>query len=118
MEKSSSITSNTKHLRNKILELAEKNGLTEPYYKTILDYTIANLESNDFAEKYYGYHNIDHLLEVPFCTLLVGDSNKIPNLRLKNFSVLKKGIFFNKSITSNKIKNYFNIINSITNILF
>ena len=80
MEKSSSITSNTKHLRNKILELAEKNGLTEPYYKTILDYTIANLKSNDFAEKYYGYHNIDHLLEVPFCTLLVGDSNKIPNL--------------------------------------
>ena len=80
MEKSSSITSNTKRLRNKILELAEKNGLTEPYYKTILDYTIANLKSNDFAEKYYGYHNIDHLLEVPFCTLLVGDSNKIPNL--------------------------------------
>jgi len=65
MKKSSSITSNTKHLRNKILELAEKNGLTESYYKTILDYTIANLESHDFAEKYYGYHNIDHLLEVP-----------------------------------------------------
>ena len=47
MQKSSSITSNTKHLRNKILELAEKNGLVEPYYKTILDYTIANLKSNN-----------------------------------------------------------------------
>jgi len=88
MEKSSSITSNTERLRNKILELAEKNGLTEPYYKTILDYTIANLKSNDFAEKYYGYHNIDHLLEVPFCTLLVGDSNKIPNLSYDDLKYL------------------------------
>ena len=80
MAKLSSTISNTAYLRDKILELAEKNGFVEPHYKTILDYTINNLKSSGLGEEYYGYHNIDHLLEVPFCTLLVGGSNKIPNL--------------------------------------
>ena len=80
MAKSSSSISNTEYLRDKILELAGKNGFVEPHYKTILDYTINNLKSSGLGEEYYGYHNIDHLLEVPFCTLLVGGSNKIPNL--------------------------------------
>ena len=80
MVKSSSAVSNTEYLRGQILELAEKNGFVEPHYKTILDYTINNLQSNDLGEEYYGYHNIEHLLEVPFCALLVGGSNKIPNM--------------------------------------
>ena len=80
MAKSSSAISNTEYLRGKILELAEKNRFVEPHYKTILDYTINNLQSSGLGEEYYGYHNIDHLLEVPFCALLVGGSNKIPNL--------------------------------------
>ena len=80
MVKSSSAISNTEYLRDQILVLAEKNGFVEPHYKTILDYTINNLQSNGLGEEYYGYHNIDHLLEVPFCALLVGGSNKIPNL--------------------------------------
>ena len=80
MAKSSSSISNTEYLRDKILELAGKNGFVEPHYKTILDYTINNLQSSGLGEEYYGYHNIDHLLEVPFCALLVGGSNKIPNL--------------------------------------
>ena len=80
MVKSSSAVSNTEYLRGQILELAEKNGFAEPHYKTILDYTINNLQSSGLGEEYYGYHNIDHLLEVPFCALLVGGSNKIPNL--------------------------------------
>ena len=80
MVKSSSAVSNTEYLRGQILELAGKNGFVEPHYKTILDYTINNLQSSGLGEEYYGYHNIDHLLEVPFCALLVGGSNKIPNL--------------------------------------
>ena len=72
MAKSSSAISNTEYLRGKILELAEKNRFVEPHYKTILDYTINNLQSSGLGEEYYGYHNIDHLLEVPFCALLVG----------------------------------------------
>ena len=80
MVKSSSAVSNTEYLRGQILELAGKNGFAEPHYKTILDYTINNLKSSGLGEEYYGHHNIDHLLEVPFCALLVGGSNKIPNL--------------------------------------
>ena len=80
MVKSSSVVSNTEYLRDQILVLADKNGFVEPHYKTILDYTINNLQSNGLGEEYYGYHNIDHLLEVPFCALLVGGSNKIPNI--------------------------------------
>ena len=88
MAKSSSSISHTKYLRDKILELAGKNGFVEPHYETILDYTINNLKSSGLGEEYYGYHNIDHLLEVPFCTLLVGGSNKIPNLSQNDLKYL------------------------------
>ena len=52
MVKSSSAVSNTKYLRDQILVLAEKNGFGEPHYKTILDYTINNLQSNGLGEEY------------------------------------------------------------------
>jgi len=88
MVESPSTLSNTKYLRSQILELAEKNGFVEPHYKTILDYTINNLKSTGLGEEYYGYHNIDHLLEVPFCALLIGGSNKIPNLSQEDLKYL------------------------------
>ena len=53
MVKSSSAVSNTEYLRDQILVLAEKNGFVEPHYKTILDYTINNLQSNGLGEEYY-----------------------------------------------------------------
>ena len=88
IEKISPRISNSAYLRNKILKMAEKNGITEPYYKTILDYSITKLESNGLGEEYYGYHNVEHLLEVPLCTLLVGNSNKIHNLSHEDLKYL------------------------------
>ena len=80
VEKLSSSISNTAYIKNQVIKLAQKNGLDEPCYKKMLDYTISNLESRSLGEKYYGYHNIDHLLEIPLGTLLVGNSRQISKL--------------------------------------
>ena len=80
--------SNIAHLKNEVIRLAEKNGFTEPCYKTMLDYTINNLQSSGLGEKYYGYHNIDHLLEIPLGVLLVGNSKQIPNLSSEDLKYL------------------------------
>ena len=73
-------TSTCSLLKNKVVILAEKNGFDTPCYKTMLDYTINNLQSNGLGEAYYGYHNIDHLLEIPLGVLLVGNSKQIINI--------------------------------------
>ncbi|MCH2406433.1 MAG: hypothetical protein MK224_00520, partial [Candidatus Nitrosopelagicus sp.] len=80
--------SNIAHLKNEVIRLAEKNGFNEPCYKIMLDYTINNLQSSGLGEKYYGYHNIDHLLEIPLGVLLVGDSKQIPNLSSEDLKYL------------------------------
>ena len=68
MEKFSSKIFNVTQLKNEVIRLAEKNGFTESCYSAMLDYTINNLQSSGLGEKYYGYHNIDHLLEIPLGT--------------------------------------------------
>ena len=80
--------SNIAYLKNEVIRLAEKNGFNEPCYKIMLDYTINNLQSSGLGEKYYGYHNIDHLLEIPLGVLLVGDSKQIPNLSSEDLKYL------------------------------
>ena len=54
--------SNIAYLKNEVIRIAEKNGLDDPCYKIMLEYTINNLQSSGWGEKYSGYHNIDHLL--------------------------------------------------------
>ena len=80
--------SNITYLKNEVVRLAEKNGFNEPCYKIMLDYTINNLQSSGLGEKYYGYHNIDHLLEIPLGALLVGDSKQISNLSSEDLKYL------------------------------
>ena len=80
--------SNITYLKNEVVRLAEKNGFNEPCYKIMLDYTINNLQSSGLGEKYYGYHNIDHLLEIPLGVLLVGDSKQISNLSSEDLKYL------------------------------
>ena len=88
MNESKSNLSNTTYLRNEVIKLAEKNGFDNPCYKTMLDYTINNLQTSGLGEKYYGYHNIDHLLEVPLGTLLVGNSKHVHNLSAEDLKYL------------------------------
>ena len=70
--------SNKDHpLRNKILESLESSGIenTDPY-KRMLDYTIDIFETQGLGQDYYGYHNIDHELEVAYVTLLAASWEK------------------------------------------
>ena len=58
-------------LRNKIQELLVSSGIEKTAcYNKMLDYTIEIFETQGLGSDYYGYHNIDHELEVTYITLL------------------------------------------------
>jgi hypothetical protein len=60
---------NTHSMRNEILSLMVENGLNDDCYVEMLDYTIDLFESQGLGTDYYGYHNINHELEVTYVTL-------------------------------------------------
>ncbi len=51
-------------MRKEILNLMVLNKLVDDCYTEMLDYTIDLFESQGLGSDYYGYHNIDHELEV------------------------------------------------------
>ena len=57
-------------MRNEILSLAVQSGMDQDCYTEMLDYTIDLFESQGLGTDYYGYHNINHELEVTYITLL------------------------------------------------
>jgi hypothetical protein len=58
-------------LKNKIQELLVTAGIKKiACYNKMLDYTIEIFENQGLGSDYYGYHNIDHELEVTYITLL------------------------------------------------
>jgi len=59
-------------LRNEIISLAVSSGIDSDCYTEMLDYTIDLFESQGLGADYYGYHNINHELEVTYITLLSG----------------------------------------------
>ena len=68
---------NTHSMRNEILSLMVENGLDDDCYVEMLDYTIDLFESQGLGTDYYGYHNINHELEVTYVSLLAGKQEKI-----------------------------------------
>ena len=54
-----------------------QNGLEEDCYVEMLDYTIDLFESQGLGTDYYGYHNINHELEVTYISLLAVKQKKI-----------------------------------------
>jgi hypothetical protein len=64
--------SRTDHpLKNKIQELLVSSGIEKTAcYNQMLDYTIEIFETQGLGRDYYGYHNIDHELDVTYITLL------------------------------------------------
>jgi hypothetical protein len=68
---------NTHSMRNEILSLMVEKGLEEDYYVEMLDYTIDLFESQGLGTEYYGYHNINHELEVTYFSLLAVKQNRI-----------------------------------------
>ena len=68
---------NTHSMRNEILSLMAQNGLEDDCYLEMLDYTIDLFESQGLGTEYYGYHNINHELEVTYISLLSINQKKI-----------------------------------------
>jgi hypothetical protein len=68
---------NTHSMRNEILSLMVERGLKDDCYVEMLDYTIDLFESQGLGTDYYGYHNINHELEVTYVSLLAINQKKI-----------------------------------------
>jgi len=52
-----------------------ENGLGDDDYVEMLDFTIDLFESQGLGSDYYGYHNINHELEVTYVSLLAAKQN-------------------------------------------
>ena len=68
---------NAHSMRKEILSLMIKDGLEDDCYLEMLDYTIDLFESQGLGTEYYGYHNINHELEVTYVSLLAINQEKI-----------------------------------------
>ncbi len=68
---------NTHSMRNEILSLMVQQGLDDDCYVEMLDYTIDLFESQGLGTEYYGYHNINHELEVTYVSLLAAPQKRI-----------------------------------------
>ncbi len=68
---------NTNSMRNEILNLLVENGLDDDCYVEMIDYTIDLFESQGLGTDYYGYHNINHELEVTYVSLLAAKQEKV-----------------------------------------
>ena len=60
---------NPPSLRNGIFDLLSSVELATDVNVKLLDYTIQLFKDNGLFSDYYGYHNIDHELEVTFLIL-------------------------------------------------
>lgn len=68
---------NPHHLRDEILSLMVECGLEEDSFTEMLDYTVELFETQGLGADYYGYHNINHELEVTYVALLAASLNEI-----------------------------------------
>jgi len=66
-------------LRNEIISLLVEAGMNDDCYIEMLDYVIELFQSNGLGSEYYGYHNINHELEVTYVTLLAAKFDSISN---------------------------------------
>lgn len=62
-------------MRNEILSLIVESSIDEDCYLEMLDYTIELFETQGLGSDYYGYHNINHELEVTYISLLSANLN-------------------------------------------
>ena len=63
---------NPPSLRNAIFDLLSSVKLATDENVKLLDYTIQLFKNNGLFSDYYGYHNVDHELEVTYVTILSG----------------------------------------------
>ncbi len=67
------LVSDVQARRDEINNLAVLMGLDKPCYSEMLDFTIDLFETQGLGMDYYGYHNIEHELEVTYITLVAAN---------------------------------------------
>ena len=67
------LISNPQTLKNQITDLAVLMGLDKSCYSEMLDFTVNLFETQGLGMDYYGYHNIEHELEVTYITLVAAN---------------------------------------------
>lgn len=63
------------NMKNEILSLIAESGFAEDCFVEMLNYTIELFETQGLGADYYGYHNINHELEVTYIALLSANLN-------------------------------------------
>ena len=61
-------------LRTEIISLLAECGISDDCFVDMLNYTVELFETQGLGTDYYGYHNINHELEVTYVTLLSTNS--------------------------------------------
>ena len=80
---------NSPSLRNGIFDLLSSVKMANDANVKLLDYTVELFKNNGLFSDYYGYHNVDHELEVTYVTLLSGiQSLKDDYLNLEDLNYL------------------------------
>ena len=69
-------------LRDKIIKLSTSMGLDDKIVNKIIRHAVSEFSKNGLGADYYGYHNIDHELEVAYFTLLAAKGQKRQEFRL------------------------------------
>lgn len=87
-----SITSSD--LKSQILDSLDSQNLNTGSFQKMIDYTIDIFEANGLGSDYYGYHNIDHELEVTLGTLIVGKNPSILQLTQTDIQYLFAAALF------------------------
>ena len=82
---------NLHSLRNGIFDLLSSVNIATKQNTELLDYTIGLFNKNGLSSDYYGYHNIDHELEVTYVTLI----SAIHSLKTKKCPSSKRHISAN-----------------------
>lgn len=57
-------------LKDKIIKLATDMGLQDKWVSTVIRHAVSEFSKKGLGYDYYGYHNIDHGLEVTYFTLI------------------------------------------------
>ena len=74
---------NSHSLRDGICDLLASANIATEQNIQLLDYTIDLFNKNGLSSDYYGYHNVDHELEVTYVTLM----SAINSFRNKKFEI-------------------------------
>ena len=99
-------------LRNEIQSSLDLCGLSDNCFLEMLDYTINLFETQGLGADYYGYHNIDHELDVTYVTLLaaVGSHFAIEDVKHLYAAALFHDFDPKKSVDKPHEKNVVNFI--------